>query len=248
MLETTIITLACLIGVITQRIVGFGIAPFLAPVVLVFLSPPAAVVTTIFVGTLSCAILLLKSRSEVVLQVVGRILLAAVPGLLLGSFIVSRIDKAALQIILGLVVISAVVIQEFMLPKPTRTLAVTKGISVAGFLSGLMNAAAANGAPPMAMWLRSHVISPDQIRQNLAAMFVCINACSLTAIISQRPDSLNRHVLGIFLALIPSVLLGNYIGIRLIPKVDRKLYEKFFVVAVLLTACTSIAIGTAHFL
>lgn len=190
MLEAGVIALFAMFGVITQRVVGFGIAPFLSPVALIFFIPPVAVVTTIFGGTLSCLIILYQARkhSVVIRAVVARILVAAIPGLILGAYIVTRIDKAILQIILGILVIIAVLIQEYALPKPTRPLGVTKGISASGFLAGLFNATAANGAPPMAMWLRTHTSTPNQIRQNIAAMFIVVNLCSLTAIYTLRPE------------------------------------------------------------
>lgn len=247
MIEAGIIALFALLGVITHRVVGFGIAPFLSPVALIFFVPPVAVVTTIFVGTLACLIILFQARHHSVImpKVIIRILLAAIPGLLLGSYIVTHIDKALLQIILGILVIAAVLIQEYALPKPTRPFGVTKGISLSGFLSGLFNAAAANGAPPMAMWLRTHIITPDQIRQNISAMFVVVNLCSLTAIHYMRPQTFNREVAVTFALLIPVVLIGNVIGKKFMKKVNVKLYEKLVVVAIILTGLVSIGLGVA---
>lgn len=245
MLEVSIIALFALMGVITQRVVGFGIAPFLSPIALIFFVPPVAIVTTIFVGTLSCAIILYQTRhrSVVMPRVIGRIVIAAIPGSLLGSYIVTRIDKAILQIILGILVIVAILIQEYALPKPTRPLGVTRGISLSGFLSGLLNATAANGAPPMAMWLRTHTSSPDQIRQNIAAMFVVVNLCSLIAIHYMRPQTFNHQVAVNFAILVPVVILGNVIGGILIKRVDLKLYEKLVVVAIIVTGLVSVGLG-----
>lgn len=245
MTEILIIMLFTLLGVITQRIVGFGIAPFLSPVALIFFSPPAAIVTTILVGTLSCIIILFQARKNSLVKprVVGRILLGAIPGLLIGAYIVTRIDKAPLQVIIGVVVIIGVLIQEFALPKPTRTFGVTKGITASGFLSGILNATAANGAPPMAMWLRTHKITPDQIRQNIAAMFICVNLCSLTAIHYLKPATYNYDVALTFGLLVPVVFLGNYIGNRLIKRVKIKLYEQLIVGVIIMTGLVSIIIG-----
>jgi uncharacterized membrane protein YfcA len=247
MLEISIIALFTLLGVITQRVVGFGIAPFLSPVALIFFIPPVAVVTTIFVGTLSCLIILFQTRhhSVVIPKVIARVLLAAIPGLLLGSYIVTRIDKALLQIILGVLVITAILVQEYALPKPTRPLSVTKGISLSGFLTGLLNATAANGAPPMAMWLRTHTSTPDQIRQNLAAMFVVVNLCSLTAIHYMRPQTFSHQIVGRFAVLVPVVIIGNLIGVELMKKINIKIYEKLVVVAIIVTGLVSISIGVA---
>lgn len=250
MAELIIITVFTLIGVITMRVVGFGIAPFLAPVALIFFDPPVAIVSTIFVGTLSCVITLYQTRKKRVIipGVVFRIVIAAIPGLLIGSYIVTRIDKAYLQIITGVVVISAAMIQELALSKPTRPLSVTRGISVSGFFAGLLNSTAANGAPPMAMWLRTHTSTPDQIRQNLAAMFIFVNSCSLVAIYHLKPETYGAQVGKNFLILIPAVLLGNFIGARLIKHVDVKLYEKLVVAAIILTGSVSITLGIVNLL
>jgi len=247
MVEVSVIALFALIGVITQRVVGFGIAPFLSPVALIFFIPPVAVVTTIFVGTLSCIIILFQARHHSVLipKVIMRIVLAAIPGSLIGSYIVTRIDKGFLQIIVGGVVIAAILIQEYVLPKPSRPLGVTKGISLSGFLAGLLNATAANGAPPMAMWLRTHTSTPDQIRQNIAAMFIVVNLCSLTAIHYMRPQTFNHQVAVNFALLIPVLIIGNAIGTVIMKRVNVKLYEKLVVVAVILTGLVSISIGVA---
>ncbi len=245
MFEPIIIASFALLGVITMRVVGFGIAPFLSPVALIFFIPPVAVVTTIFVGTLSCAIILFQARhhSVVIPKVVARILLAAIPGLLIGSYIVTRIDKALLQIIVGILVIVAVLIQEYALPRPTRPLGVTRGITISGFFSGLLNATAANGAPPMAMWLRTHTSTPNQIRQNIAAMFVVVNLCSLTAIHYMRPQTFNHQVAATFALLVPVVIIGNVIGTIIMKKVNVKLYEKLVVIAIILTGLVSICLG-----
>ncbi len=247
--EAIIIAVFALIGVLTQRVVGFGIAPFLSPVALIFFSPPVAVVTTIFVGTLSCIIIVsqaqVRRRSVIMPMVIARIFLAAIPGLLLGAYIVTRIDKSLLQIILGAIVIVAILVQQYALPKPTRQLGVTRGINVAGFLAGLFNATAANGAPPMVMWLRTHTVTAEQIRQNMAAMFIVVNLSSLTAIHYLRPQTFNSQVAGTFALLVPVVIVGNIFGTRLIGHVNVKLYEKLVVGAIILTGCVSIGLGVA---
>lgn len=243
--EIYLIVLFALMGVIAQRVVGFGIAPFLSPIALIFFSPPVAIVTTLFVGTLSCAIIVFQARNSSVIlpKVILHILITAIPGLLLGAYIVTRIDKAWLQIILGTIVIAAILIQEYALPKPTRHFGVTRGISLAGFLSGLLNATAANGAPPMVMWLRTHTITPNQIRQNIAAMFIAVNLCSLTAIHYLKPEAFGRQVMANFALLVPAVIAGNMIGGRLMQRVNVKLYEKLVAVTVILTGMVSIGLG-----
>lgn len=247
MTELFIIATFTLLGTAANRLIGFGMAAFLMPVALIFLAPPVAVVTTILVGTLICAIVLFQTRrrSVVMPKMILRILLGALPGLLLGSYIVTRIDKSVLQMILGTFVIVAVLVQEYALPKPTHSLGVAKGISAAGFFSGLFNATAANGAPPLVMWFRTHKSTPEQIRQNIAATFMVVNLCSLTAIHYMHPQTFDRQVIGTFALLVPIIFIGNAAGTRMIERVDVKLYEKLVVIAVILTGLASIGLGAA---
>jgi uncharacterized membrane protein YfcA len=245
MLELAVITLFCLLGVITQRIIGFGIAAFLAPVALIFFEPASAVVLTILVGTLSCLIIVYqtRNRSAVILPLALKMSVWAIPGLLLGSYVVTRIDKGMLQIIVGSVVIIGVLIQEYIFPKPTKSITNARGVSITGLFAGFFSATAANGAASMVMWIRRHIATPDQIRQNFAAIFILINMCSLSAIYIQKPEVYDSQVFGHLVVLIPVVLLANAVGGWFIKKVNTKLYEKLIVVCIILTGLVTIGLG-----
>lgn len=248
MIETAVVVLATALGVVSQRVVGFGIAAFLSPVALIFFKPSNAVAVTLLVGTLSCMIVLFDHRHQwaVLWPVVFRLLIAAIPGLLLGAYIVTRIDKGFLQIALGMVVIAGVFIQERAFPKPTQALGITRGISLGGFFAGFLNAAAANGAPAMIIWMRSHTSTPTQIRQNFAALFVFMNLCSLTAIHSLQPQSFNSRTITTFLLLVPIIIVANELGARLTKRVSPQQYEKLVVTLIIVTGLVSIGLGVAR--
>lgn len=245
MIELLIIALATLAGVTSQRVVGFGIAAFLSPIALLFFEPSRAVIITLLAGTLSCIIILFSSRggSTVIWQVVFRLFAASIPGLLLGAYVVTRIDKGLLQIVLGMVIIAGILIQEHGFAKPTKALGVTRGISIGGFFSGFLNAAAANGAPALVLWLRMHTSTPEQIRQNLAALFVIMNVCSMLAIHSMKPQSFNGEVGLTFMALVPVIVCASVLGGRLAKKVNGKLFEKLVVATIIITGLVTIGLG-----
>ena len=242
-----IIALATLVGVISQRVVGFGIAAFLSPVALIFFEPSHAVIITLLAGILSHLIILFDSRqrSVVIWQVIFRLFAASIPGLLLGAYVVTRIDKGLLQILLGMVIIASVLIQEHGFPKPTRALGVTRGISVGGFFAGLLNAAAANGSPALVLWLRMHSSTPEQIRQNFAALFVIMNLCSVAAIHSMEPRSFNAQAGMTFMVLVPVIIIASALGGRLAKRVNPKLFEKLVAATIIITGLITIGLGIA---
>ncbi len=197
MLEVIIVGVFTLLGVITQRIIGFGLAAFLTPVALLFFNPAATVIIALLVGTLSCGVIAFGYRGQhsIVWPVVVRLLVCSIPGLLIGAYVVSRIDKSLLQIILGIVVIGSVLIQEYAFAKPTRVLAVSSGIALSGCLGGFLDACAGNAVPPIVLWMRHHTATPDQIRHNLAVLFIFMNSCSMAVIYRLSPDSFSSRAI-----------------------------------------------------
>ncbi len=250
MLEVLIVAIATLLGVITQRVVGFGIAAFLSTVALIFFEPSTAVIITLLAGTLSCALILFDTRhtSVVIRAVVVRLLITSIPGLLLGALIVTQINKALLQIVLGAVMIAGVLVQQYYFPKPIKALGVTRGISPSGFVIGLLNSVAANGAPAMILWMRSHVSSPDQIRQNFAALFVIMNLFSVATILIIKPSSFNGEISLTFAILAPVIVIASILGGQLAKRVNAKLFEKLVVIAIICTGLMTAALGIASYL
>jgi uncharacterized protein len=245
MIEALVIAAFALIGVITQTVVGFGIAFFLPPVLLAYFSPPVTITIMLGVGTAASMLVLYRERrtNELVWPVILRLFAASVPGLLIGAYIITRIDKAWLQIIIGILIIIGVLIQEYAFPKPTKPLGVSRGMALSGFIGGVMNATAALAAPPLIVWMRTHVTTPNQIRHNLAALFILINGASIIAIHVIKPQSLDSKGLMIFALLLPVIVVGNQIGKVVASRVNLKYYHKIIFVAIVAAGIASIAFG-----
>src|SRR4051794_8343701 len=120
--ETLLLAFFALIAVTAQTIVGFGITFFMLPVLLLFVDPPTAVTILLMMGLITSVLLLIRERShlELTRAIIWRLILAGIPGFLLGAYTVNHIDKAVLQIIAGLLIVLSVWIQEYMFPKATR--------------------------------------------------------------------------------------------------------------------------------
>lgn len=248
MLELVVIVVFALLGVITQRIVGFGIASFLVPVLLIYFNAPISVTVTLFVATTSCLVLLYNDRksSQLHWPIISRLFIAAIPGLLLGSYIVTRIDRAVLQIIIGILIIVSTIVQEYAFPKPTTPLRVSRGINISGFMAGLLNACAAQAPAPLVLWMRSHIATPNQIRHNLAATFIFMNITSITVIHLLKPSSLDSKGIMIFGLLVPVIVVGNFFGKILANKINPAQYRKIVLVTIIVAGTVSIALGVAN--
>ncbi len=248
MLETIIIASFALAGAITQRIVGFGITSILAPILLIYYSPPIAVTVSLLAATSTNIVLLIERRHFLQLSrpIILRLFVWAVPGLLLGSYIVTQIDKAWLQILMGALIILGIAIQQYFLPKPHRKLGVSRGIGPAGFAAGLLNGTAALAPPPLVMYMRSHIIKPDQMRQMLAASFILMNLASILTIHYFQPSSLTDDGLKIFVLLVPIIIVGNLVGRVTAAKINPKQYQMIVFAAIIVAGLGSIALGLAN--
>lgn len=245
MLETIVIVFATLAGVVTQTVIGFGIAFFLVPALLVYFSPPVTVTVMLLVGSALCLMVLWNERriNELSWPIVRRLFIAAIPGILLGAYIVTHINKAWLQIIIGILIVASVIVQAYVFPKPTKPLKISRGITISGFAAGLLNASAAQAAPPMLLWLRSHITTPNQIRHNLAAAMLLMNILSIITIHFLKPASLGTEGLLIFVYLLPIILVGNILGKLLLRRINTKQFHQIIFIAIIVAGVFSVIVG-----
>jgi uncharacterized membrane protein YfcA len=247
MLEALFIAAAAFAGVLSQRTVGFGVPSFLVPILLVYFSPPVTIIIFLLVATTSNLLTIFahKDKREIIWPVVTRLFIAALPGLVIGAFIVTRIDKTLMQIIVGLVVILSLGIQEFVFPKPVKPLQVSRGITLSGFIAGFLNSSVGVSASALILWFRTHICSPNQVRHNLGVIFTLMNIVSFTAIYLTKPESLSSKPLMVFAWLLPVVLIANFSGHLLAKRINAKQFERIVFVVIVFNGLLSIVLGMA---
>lgn len=228
MIELFVITLLAFLGVIVQTVVGFGFGSFVLPAVLLYFSAPRSIIITLLAANIVSLLTLFaeKRKREFSRQVTSRLFVTALPGLCLGAYVVSQTNKATLQILVGILIIGGMLIQEYFFPKPTKQLGITRGIYTSGFLSGLMSGSAGQAQPPLIIWLRSHVISVNQFRDNLAVMFLLINSSTILAIFVASRPTIDSKILIILSAMLLVIILGHRIGKVLVKKINSQHYRK----------------------
>lgn len=245
MVETLVIGLAAFIGLFTQRVLGFGTGAFLVPAMLLYTTAPTAVVTAWLTGAIITLSVLFSARHNwaVPFPVLWRLLAAAVPGLLIGLFLLITIDKAWLQIIIGLSVIFGIYVQDHVFGKPRRRLAVSRGIGLSGFAAGLLGALAAMAPPALLLYLRTHKVTPDQVRQLMSAVFLLMNLVVIPGLILLKPETIGSEALPIFLKLIPVIALAIWLGGIAAKNLNTKIYHRLVSVTIYVTAIVTIGLG-----
>jgi uncharacterized membrane protein YfcA len=245
--QIIIIALFAFAGTLFQTVTGFGVSFFLPPILLLYFSPSTAITVGLLVADVICLLVLFAERRsrEFSWPIVRMLIIAALPGLVIGALIVTQIHKEVLQIVIGLLIIIGVTIQEYVFPKPSRPPRLS-GLSVAtGFTAGLMNSSAALAAPPLVLWLRSCIVTPNQMRDTLSVTFLGMNTLSVLVIYFLKPMSLTSHGMLIFLFLLPVVLVAHRFGKRLVARIDPLHYRRLILIALSLAGVANILLGIA---
>ena len=205
-MHLTVLALAAAAGIIVfgavvQGTIGFGLGLLAAPVIATVL-PEAIPVTMVLVAWPIGAYSAAREVHAVDRKSLPWLLSGAIPGTLIGLWIVHVADPRQLAVIVGVVTIVGVAVTALGRDVPlNRTSA-----SVAGLISNVTGTAASVGGPPVAL-LFQHQRGPI-VRSTLGVYFVVSGALSVIGYAATGAITMDRFLLA--LALIPAMLLGAW--------------------------------------
>ncbi len=221
--------LAAFAGAAVQSASGLGFALVLSPALFAVMDPEEAVTAVLLLGAALCVLVLIESH-RVATHGLGRLLVPAAPGLLVGVVVLAVLSKEALQIGVGVAVIAAAGWQL------RHRAAVRIPAVAAGFLSGVLTTSISVNGPPLALWLESQAIPPPRFRATLAAAFLILDIAGVLLIVSREGlDVVDPGRLGPLLA---CVLAGYALGAVAFRRLDA---ERFSTVVLGLVICTGLA-------
>jgi uncharacterized membrane protein YfcA len=197
--------LATLVGAAIQSSIGFGMNLVTVPVLALVL-PESLPVAVIVLGVPISIAMLRHEHASLDRAGLGWLIGGRVPGTALGVWVVAVVSTAALQAVVGGVVLAVVAASLLAPPIPVRPATQL----TAGVVSGVTGTAAGIGGPPVAL-LYQHRQGPT-IRSTLAVTFLVGTLLSLASLLIARVMTLEQVALG--LGLSPLVLVGAYVGRR----------------------------------
>jgi uncharacterized protein len=220
---------AAFAGAAIQSASGMGFALVLSPALFAVMDPEEAVTAVLLLGAALCLLVLIESR-RVATYGLGRLLVPAVPGLLVGVVVLAVLSKQALQIGVGVAVIAAAAWQL------RHRAAVRIPATAAGFLSGVLTTSISVNGPPLALWLESQAVPPPRFRATLAAAFLILDIAGIGLIAAREgADVIDPGRLGPLLA---CVLVGYALGAVAFRRLDA---ERFSTIVLSLVICTGVA-------
>ncbi|MGH2846309.1 MAG: sulfite exporter TauE/SafE family protein [Thermoleophilaceae bacterium] len=249
--------IAALAGAAVQSATGFGFALVLSPALFAAMDPVEAVTALLVLGlVLNLLVLFEGGRPEHVdWRALAPMLLAALPGLAAGAFALTRLSKEALQVAVGIAVIVAAAWQlrqrrrvspaegpaSDTAAQPSSAagrrphLPPAAGLAV-GFASGALTTSISVSGPPIVLWLEARGVRPEEFRATLAASFLALNLAGGAVLLgAEGTGALDAAAVAPLLALVAA---GYALGALAFRRLDR---ERFFVLVLVLVACTGAA-------
>lgn len=212
-----ICALVLLFGSWVQTTIGFGLAVVAAPI-MVWVSPTWVPIVLTITALLLSFINTWNQRQHLHLQVMIIPMTTRIPGTIFGVWLLSQISTTALQIIVSITVLMAVVVTM----GKTRFEANKMSLGVAGLVSGITGSTTAIGGPPMAVLMQHG--DPRETRANLSLYFTY--SCLLSLVGYYWIGLLDQDIILTSLSFIPVMLTGFFLGTKTRKYVDAEQFRK----------------------
>lgn len=155
-----------------QSITGFGAGIFIIGVLSLFYEPKMVIVSSAvfnLLGTLS--LLYQNRRGKVEWRMLLYLVAGSVPGIMLGAYMLDRINTKDLKIVIGLFILT-LGLYDLLVQKGYLRLKLSVHAGFfAGFLGGLFAGLVGMGGPPPVVYLNQHLSDPYSIRLMLNLYF-----------------------------------------------------------------------------
>jgi hypothetical protein len=205
-----------------QGLTGFGSALIAMPLLSFFLDIKTAVAVCTLCGVLINLHMTLNLCCYVRIKKIVPLFLGCIPGTLAGTLLIKFVDGHIITLLLGILVTSYSL--YCLLIKPvTLNLRPAWG-AVAGFFTGVVAASVSAGGPPTIIYASLMGWKKNDFKATLASFFL---ASAIMAASGHLISGITTfYVFKLFLASLPLVMLGVYMGNRLAGRVSEESYKK----------------------
>lgn len=208
---TILVGLAVFLAVFTQSLSGFGVALVAMALLPSLIDIQIATPLVALVALVLEIVLVIRYRHAMEVQAISRIVLAALIGIPMGVYFLSRVDEKIALMMLGLVITGYAIYALFGLKLPR--LEQSFWPYLAGLFGGLLGGAYNTSGPPVILYGDCRRWPPDEFKSNLQGYFVIISIGIVAS------HALNRNftpqVWHLFWWTTPFVLIGIIAGLSL---------------------------------
>jgi uncharacterized membrane protein YfcA len=231
--------LAVFLGSMLSGMTGFGFALIAVPLLTLVLAPQTVVPMVRLQSLLTGTLVVLDARRWLDLPRVWLLIVASLVGLPLGVYLLTVWNTDTLKVFIGSV---TVLFASLMLLGANIQLGEGPLVKApVGFVSGVLGGSTGMAGPPMVIFFSSRAVEKQAFRANLALLFAVQNVFSIP--LYAAGGVLTRGVLVSTIVLLPALLIGAPLGIRLSQRVNEVVFRKVALLAVIATGLVAVVSG-----
>src|SRR3989344_35056 len=203
-----------------QALTGFGIALIVVPISLLILDKTIVVVALVIVSIVLNGFLIKQIKIAPDKQLLYPLIISSAFGIPLGIWILSVVPINIMKIIVSILSIIFSIIfykTKIILPK-TKILGI-----VIGWLSGILQTSIGMSGPPVVLLLSNFYKNKDDLRKNLVSFFFFMNIIALLFFLLSSTKIYKGILYGIYV--LPMVLIGAYIGNKIVKHVPQNIFR-----------------------
>jgi uncharacterized membrane protein YfcA len=226
--ETLYLVIIVFIAALTQGLSGFGFGLVSLPFLLMLLDVKTAVPLVTLFGICISTTLSVQLRDHVQFKRIVPLLLASLPGMILGVQLLRHVRAGFLELLIGLLLVTFPL--YLLLSGPRRRELPGGWKWAAGFLSGILGGSIAANGPPVIIYTSLQPWSKGSMKSTLVGYFLLSGICII--IMHWTVGLITRDVLNLFALGFFPVMAGVLAGSFFFGKLDTGAYRK--VVTILL--------------
>ena len=220
-LNETILIVCIFATSIIHGIAGFGFGLLSIPILSFFYDIKTSIIIATYLTFISYIGPVVSNYKTMKIKSNIGIILFIFIGMLFGIFIFKEFNEKFLRLITGgLIIIFGILLLGNFLPSFKNF---TCSKSLFGLISGALMTSCGMGGPPIVVYFSSLKLSINQFRANVLPIFFIMTG--IAAIMYAIND--NQAKLTIFnsFKLLPSLVIGSYLGILLIKKINSRIFS-----------------------
>lgn len=244
MLDSLSVIIAALLAVflagLIQGLTGFGFALVAVPIMTIFLSPKKVIPIVLIHAILIILVLLYQARKWIDLKRIWPLMIAGIVGLPFGTYLLIFLKVGTLKVLIGSVIVlfALAFLKGFKKEIKSEKLA----FAPVGFISGLLAGSTMMGGPPVILFFTNQGLNKNAFRANIVCYFVILSFAAIPVYVAG--GLITKEVIKYAIWLLPAMICGGIIGIKLSRVVEEQLFQKIVLIILIVAGSISIASGT----
>lgn len=232
-----------LLGGLLQGTVGFGFSQFAIPLLVLAWASAELIPIMVILSLVMNILQLWELRADVQPRRIWPLMFAGVFGIPFGAYILKVADPGHLKVLIGSLIILFTLAQILGLRRKVQS--ESWAMAPIGFAGGVLNGSVSMSGPPLILFFSNQGMTKKEFKANLIAFFLFINIATLPVFL--LTGSLTVPVLESSAFLMPGMVLGTLVGLRLANRIAEDRFRTGVLVLLLIFGCMSIASGLGVF-